>query len=376
MNILHVIPAFYPASAYGGPTESSYQLCRHLALQQSAVRVLTTDANGLTKVLDVDKNNEVELAIGLHVRYCKRQVCHSVSLELLHLLPSYVRWADVVHLTAVYSFPTIPTLLICKSFGKPIVWSPRGSLQRWKGSKKLWTKAVWEALCQTVKPKKLILHVTSEEEASQSTERLPSLRAVVIPNGVGIPKQVSPAYDKDCLKLLYLGRLHPIKGIENLLDACSLVNRRTSLNWSLTIAGSGERSYSHALRSQIDALRLSDRVSMVGEVTEGAKLSLFESSAVTIVPSFTENFGLVVAEALAHGVPVIASRGTPWKRLDEMGCGLWVENTPEDLAKAIDQISRMPLGEMGQRGREWMKKDFSWDKRAQEVRAIYKSMCV
>jgi len=83
---------------------------------------------------------------------------------------------------------------------------------------------------------------------------------------------------------------------------------------------------------------------------------------------------MVVAEALAYGVPVIVSKGTPWKRLEEIGCGLWVDNDPESLAKSIEQMSRMPLREMGQRGREWMAKEFSWPLIAEKMTDLYKSL--
>src|SRR5437867_10893264 len=114
---------------------------------------------------------------------------------------------------------------------------------------------------------------------------------------------------------------------------------------------------------------------MIGPVVGTAKRTLFESADVVVVPSYAESFCVVVAEALAHGVPVIASRGTPWRRVEEIGCGLWVENDPESLAVAIEQISRMPLREMGRRGREWMAKEFSWDKQAQQVLTCYKTLC-
>src|SRR6185503_7680577 len=126
-----------------------------------------------------------------------------------------------------------------------------------------------------------------------------------------------------------------------------------------TIAGAGSEAYTQALKANIDKLGLSERVSMIGDITDEGKKTLFENSDIAIVPSFTENFGLVVGEALAHAVPVIASRGTPWKRVEEVGAGLWVDNSPESLAKAIEQMSRMPLREMGVRGRDWMQREFA-----------------
>src|SRR4029453_2802554 len=155
MRIVHVVPSFYPAYIYGGPIQSVYEMCRHLAVSKCEVRVLTTDANGPDRVLDVEKNQEVKVTERLRVRYCQRRLLHTVSYTLLKQLPVYVQWSDVVHLTAVYSFPTIPTLLACKRFDKPVVWSPRGALQRWGGTTHVWQKALWEQICWLVAPTRL-----------------------------------------------------------------------------------------------------------------------------------------------------------------------------------------------------------------------------
>jgi len=136
MRVVQMTPSFYPAHAYGGPIEWVYWLSRSLVGLGCELRVLTTDANGVNKVLDIEKGREVEIRKGLRVRYCKRIMRHSVSTVFLRLLPAYIRWADVVHLSGVYSFPRIPTLLMCKLLHKRVVWSPHGALQRWRGSMK------------------------------------------------------------------------------------------------------------------------------------------------------------------------------------------------------------------------------------------------
>ena len=120
MKVLHVVPSFHPAYIYGGPIRSTFELCRNLADLGCEVRVLTTDANGLEQKLNVEKSREVEFPEGFRVRYCPRRARHSVSPTLMRLLPSYVKWADVVHLTGVYNFPTFPTLLRTRSLRKPL----------------------------------------------------------------------------------------------------------------------------------------------------------------------------------------------------------------------------------------------------------------
>ncbi|MGD0074005.1 MAG: glycosyltransferase [Candidatus Binataceae bacterium] len=373
MKILHVVPSFAPAWRYGGPINTVLQLCRQMARSGCEVRVLTTDANGPDAVLDIPTSREIETADGLRVRYCARLMPESVSMRLLRELPRYLRWADVVHLTAVYSFPTIPTLLACKLMDKPVVWSPRGSLQRWEGTRRSLLKTMWERICRAVAPRRLRLHVTSEEENRESTSRLPGIQTVIIPNGVEIPDESRHTERKEALRLLYIGRINPKKGIENLLAAFKLLNGHGP-QYKLTIAGTGDGPYEASIRGEIARLALSHQAKMIGQVIGDAKHEAFENADVVVVPSHVENFCMVIAEALAHGVPVIASKGTPWAGVESVGCGLWVDNDPPSLADAIERINHMPLDDMGQRGRRWMVQQFSWETIAAKMLECYASL--
>ena len=370
MKVLHVVPSFHPAFSYGGPIRSTFELCRNAVELGCEVRVLTTDANGLDRILDVDKNKEVELQEGFSVRYCPRRQLHSVSPTLMRLLPTYMRWADVVHLTGVYNFPTFPTILWGRLLHKPLIWSPRGALQRWEGSSRIALKGIWDFLWyHTADRVELMMHVTSEQESRETLARFPKLRMATIPNGVDVPVDLNRIQRNCELRLLFIGRLDLKKGIEALLKACSLVELAPP--WRLAIAGWGEPEYVSQLKEQIHALGLGGRVEMLGPVLSEQKKRLFECSDVALVPSYTENFAIVVAEALAHGVSVIASKGTPWSRLEDMRCGLWVDNDPESLAEAIRNISTMPLQDMGRRGREWMQREFSWRSVTNQMLALY-----
>lgn len=374
MKVLHVIPSFYPARALGGPVEATVQLCRHLGRLGCEVRVLTTDADGEARRLDVPLDRDVPLEEGVVVRYCGRVLFHSVAPTLVWRLPSWTWWGDVIHLTAVYSFPTIPTLLAGAALARRVVWSPRGALQRWNGSTRVREKAWWERACRVARPRRLVLHVTSDEERQESLGRLPGCDAVVVPNGVEVPARVEHVPGADALRLLYLGRIHPKKGLENLIDACAILRRERRISWSLTLAGDGEEKYLELIRHYIRERELGEQISMRGWAREDEKKRLFEQSDVLVLPSHTENFGNVVAEALAHGVPVIASRNTPWARVAEVGCGLWVENDSLSLAGAIEQITRMPLQELGRRGRAWMEREFAWPAVARRMIEVYRDL--
>jgi glycosyltransferase involved in cell wall biosynthesis len=370
MKVLHVVPSFCPAYSYGGPIRSTFELCRNAAELGCEVRVLTTDANGLDSVLDVKKHEEVHLPQGFRVRYCPRRHRHSVSPTFVRLLPTYIKWADVIHLTGVYNFPTFPTIFCGRALKKPLIWSPRGALQRWDGSSQVVLKAAWDFLWyHTADLAELTMHVTSENEKSETLSRFPKVRMAMIPNGVDVPIDLNRSERNGELRLLFIGRLDPKKGIEALLKGCSLIG--PELSWRLAVAGSGSPEYVSQLKDRIHTLGIDGRVQMVGEVLNDAKKALFEHSDVTLVPSYTENFAIVVAEALAHGVPVIASKGTPWSRLEEMRCGLWVNNDPDNLADAIRAISTMPLQDMGKRGRAWMQNEFSWRSASNQMLDLY-----
>jgi glycosyltransferase involved in cell wall biosynthesis len=373
LKILHVSPYFMPARAYGGRVESLYRLCLNLARLGCEVRVLATNGDGPRKVLEVQTGRQIEVAAGFEVIYLGRLARHAVAPGLLMRLPFEMRGANLVHLSGVYSFPTIPTLLLCRLLRKPLVWSPRGDLLRWQGTRGRIAKRTWEIACRMAAPRATMLQLASEKEYNASLSRFPKFDATVIPNAVRLPANIKRTPGDGTLRLGYIGRLHAKKGLDNLLEACRILKTR-DVALSLVIAGSGRARYTRALIRKITKLELNDLVRMVGQVNGAAKREFFESIDLLVTPSHGESFATSVTEALAHAVPVIASRGTPWSRLAEKGCGLWVDNAPASLADAIAKIKTMPLEEMGRRGREWMAAEFSWDAAARAVCNAYAVM--
>jgi glycosyltransferase involved in cell wall biosynthesis len=373
LKILHVSPYFKPARAYGGRTESLYRLCLNLARLGCEVRVLATNSDGPGKILAVETGTRVSVAAGLEVTYLGRLARHAIAPGLLLRLPFEIRHTDFVHLSGVYSFPTIPTLLACKLLRKPLMWSPRGDLLRWKGSRGRIAKRVWELMCRIAAPRTTMLHLASEEERRTSLSRFPKFATTVIPNAVRLPANLKHRASDGSLRLGYLGRLHAKKGLDNLLEAGRILKTR-GVAFSLVIAGAGRPRYTRWLTRRIARLELKDVVRMIGDVHGAAKREFFESIDLLVMPSHGESSATAVAEALACAIPVVASRGTPWSGLVDHKCGLWVDNAPESFADAIVQMRSMPLEEMGQRGREWMAAEFSWDAIAREVCNTYAVM--
>ncbi len=172
------------------------------------------------------------------------------------------------------------------------------------------------------------------------------------------------------LRLLYLGRLHPKKGIENLIRAL----KKCQAPASLTVCGSGESGYVTDLQMLTHELGLSDLVHFTGHITDKYKPDVFRNADTCVIPSYTENFGMVVAESLAHGVPVIVSQGLPWDDVADRDCGLVVPNDINSLAAAIDRVRHLNLPQMGQNGRRWMEEQFSWDHVAERMHGVYRAL--
>jgi len=219
MKVLHITPTFYPATYWGGPIYSLYGLCNSLAKKTHNIElnVLTTDSAGNKLYRRIDfKSNPVHYFGGYDVYFHRRLAFASVAPSIIKTIWQMIKITDIVHLTGIYSFTTFPTLLAIKTYRKPLVWSPRGSLQRWDNTTKPIIKIIWEKICNSIIDEdRTTMHVTSIQEANASKQRINASNVVIIPNGVSIPnlnikkKQWVP---NGIVRILFLGRIHPIKG--------------------------------------------------------------------------------------------------------------------------------------------------------------------
>jgi len=379
MDILHISPTYYPATYWGGPIFSVYALNNALAaISGVSLAVVSTDSAGPQRHQRLENPASEAHFPGQTVHFFRRVAGVSVSLSLLACLPGFIRRADVVHLTAAYSFPTVPTLLLCRILRKPLVWSPRGAIldaSQWQGSRRPWLKSLWNKACNLLaRPGRVRLHTTSEGERVASQRAISRAQAFVLPNGVAVPNGLPTRVwqPNGVLRLIYLGRLSPKKGLENLIQAMALLKGQAI---NLTVYGTGEPAYMATLVSLARQVGLLDQqVVFRGHVDGQAKQQAFCEADLCVVPSHTENFCMVVAEALAHGVPVIASTGTPWAELEPQQCGCWVDNAPSSLVAAIQSMRGQNLPAWGARGRRWMQQQFDWGTVAQGMHRVYGEM--
>lgn len=174
--------------------------------------------------------------------------------------------------------------------------------------------------------------------------------------------------------VLFLGRVHHIKNLLSLVEAWASV---CPAGWRLILAGADEGGYSDEIRKAIRNHGLSEVVELRGAAYGVEKDKLYRQASLFVLPSFSENFGIVVPEALSYGVPVIASTGAPWAELLERNCGWWVKPDPVSLSEALEDATQLPcarLSEMGMNGRALVEEKYQWDSIAEEMLAGYRWM--
>lgn len=333
MKILFPIGTLYP-SQQGGPSNTVYWMAKGLV--KNGVEVTCVATNILTQGVPSDKwlstdYGEVIYCSTRHAMFPVRMMWESFK-KLIH--------CDVVQLTSVFNTGSL-FIAFCGIFvGKPVVWSPRGEFDKaaliYSFHKKKWV--LW--IVRRVFVAKVFFHATSPIERYQITKVLGGkVRIIEIPNYMELPKKIHVKSNKKYL--LFIGRIHPIKAINNLIRAVGMSKKFISSDFILWIAGNDQSEYSDSLKAMVESLEISHKVKFVGHVEGHKKQELFAGAHFTLIPSHTENFGNVVIESLAQGTPVIASKGTPWEILEGKKAGFWCSNDPIELRRQIERAIEM-----------------------------------
>lgn len=291
---------------------------------------------------------------------------------------------DLIHNHGLWMFPNLYARQSAMGNCLPLLISPRGMLESWslKRSRiKKWL--AWLLYEQRNLSSATTFHVTSVEEAS-SLRRLGFLQPIaLIPNGVHLacfgerPSReiLSQSFPELAEQkwLLFLSRIHPKKGLDNLLQVWQKLAVKFS-DWHLVIAGPNLIGYQAELELLTAELVLSQRVTFTGMLTGERKKAALGNADLFVLPTHSENFGIAVAEALAHAVPVITTKGAPWQDLSTYECGWWIEDNQQALASALAEGMQMSVQErqvMGLRGRNLVETKYSWDFIAKEMASVY-----
>lgn len=253
----------------------------------------------------------------------------------------------------------------------PVITSPHGCLESWAFRHKFLKKKVAFSLYQKwIFSKSSLLFATAKSEFMSIRSLGIETPVAIIPIGVDLPGKILPN-TSNIKKFLFISRIHPIKGLPILVSAWAKVRRD---NWRLVIAGPDECGHLKEVRQQIDALELTEDFEFHGMVTGADKSKLFCEADVFILPTHSENFGIVIAEALSYSLPVITTMGAPWKDLETYGCGWWVDSSVSGLEyallKAMDSTPER-LNEMGSSARKLIEEKYSWNSIGESANQAY-----
>lgn len=295
---------------------------------------------------------------------------YGLGLRKLGRSPEMYKWlksqategkVDLIHNHSLWMMPNVYPGLVSRASGVPLVLAPRGTLSRWAmQSGSLIKKVFWPLVQRPVLQNTVCFHATAHSEY-EDIRRLGFRQPVaVIPNGIDIPAMRGNKSESE-RTLLFLGRIHPIKGLEMLLPVWQVLQSRFP-EWRLQIVGPDNRGHQASMLALAESLSL-QRVEFCGPRYGEAKIQAYADADLFVLPTYSENFGMAVAEALAAGTPAVVTKGAPWVGLDQQQAGWWVDISIEALTAGLDAAMSKDRGElsrMGGNGKAWMAAEYSW----------------
>jgi glycosyltransferase involved in cell wall biosynthesis len=357
LRILQIIPSYFPAIKFGGPIQSVHQLIKELVNKGIQVDVMTTDA-GLSqeqrkKILrqaqdDEEKWNDVD---GVRVKYLPflGYEHYNFSLQMIKEVWKIINYYDLVHITAVWNFPVLAGSLISLIKKKPYIISPRGVFhQEALSSKSTLTKKFYFILFAKQYLKRAAgIHYTTTVEKEESEQLIKHSNGFIVPNGIDL-SIIQKSHSKELLNefgisddkkyILILGRIDRIKGFDLLLPAfAQLVIKNNNLN--LVITGDCNSPYTAEVKQMIEEHKISSKVIFTGQVIGDDKWTLYKNALMFVLPSYSENFGMSVIEAMACGCPVVISDKVGiYKDIEKEEAGIVVVTNPGSIVAGIKRI--------------------------------------
>jgi glycosyltransferase involved in cell wall biosynthesis len=317
---------------------------------------------------------------------------------------------DLIHIHAIWSLSSHAAAVCARRHGIPYVVAPRGMLEPWTLNSKRWKKrlALWLYQRRDLKLAAL-LHATAESESEQFRKLGFSQPVIVSANGVNAPGVLPERKFRGagCRRLLFVSRIHYKKGLLVLVEAWA---RLRPSNWVLEIVGTDADGYQKVVERAVEQKGVADSVVFVGPLDDEKKWEAYRRADLFVLPTYSENFGIVVAEALFAEVPVITTKGTPWQELlglygvnasraaslsclsastssrsalpvsDSGRCGWWIDTGVDPLVEALEEamaLSDEERRQMGLNGRALVEQKYTWPAIALQMKSGYKSLsCV
>lgn len=282
---------------------------------------------------------------------------------------------DVVHINGIWDPQNFIFQQAAKSLNIKVVISPHGMLEPYILKRNSYKKKLALILYQ----RKAI--TTADFLLTTAISELENIRklgfkkpAGIIPNGLDlteIKKKKPVEAESPFLNILFLSRIHPKKGIELLIES---VSRLKDKNFKVIVAGEGDQDYTEFLIKLTATKEVDNKIRFLGGVYGQDKWDLYEQANLFVLPTYSENFGIVIIEALAAGVPVITTKATPWQELETFNCGWWIDLNVVNLSNTLDHAihtSREELKSMGLRGRKLVEDKYDNKVLAKEMVKFY-----
>jgi glycosyltransferase involved in cell wall biosynthesis len=352
-SVLHVIKDLKPSS--GGPTRSAPVLMDELFEEKINLSLVTFSRKGEAILLPMNSGIKSYIVGGFWDLMRSLNFLGKNKITLKYLLKNI----DILHIHGLWSYQTSILAIISIMSDIKLVIHPRGMLSKSAINSKKYKKRLALLLYQRFILKRAsLIYVTSRDEYNDVLEFSQSDKIIMVPNNGR--RKLSKDFkslnqnSNNTYNFLFISRLHPLKGLDNLLIAFK--NLKQS-NWHLTIAGPGSIKYLRKLHTTCKRFEISQNVTFLPEVNDEQKNLLYQKHDVFVLPSLTENYGIVVEEALFAQMPVITTTGTPWKDLNKLKCGWCVGTLPIDIYKALTEVINMDkqqLKKMGYRGRTYI----------------------
>lgn len=283
---------------------------------------------------------------------------------------------DIFHINGVWDLILYLAFYISYKHNIPYVVSTHGMMEPWSLSQsKLKKSLVRGLITNKYLHDSVCIHATSESEAKSLRNLGFKNPIAVIPNGINLsqfPDHKRKINTKK--KILFLSRIHKKKGLENLIEAWSLIDSKIKVNWCIEIYGNGKLNYLSKLENIIKKFSLNNSIKIKGPVYGNDKIKVFKSADFFVLPTFSENFGIVVAEALAFKLPVITTKGTPWRDLNRNGCGYCINIGVNPLKYSLEKMmlySDKERFKMGEIGRSLVKNKYSMESVGKDFNDLY-----
>ncbi len=369
LRLVHIVSSV--AEEASGPTYSVVRLCDSLAGEGSDVRLLTLDW-------------APDTIFPRYAESCKmgrgpRRLGRSPAMHRWLAQQAATGGIDLIHAHGLWMMPNVYPGWVSARHGIPLVVSPRGCFTNYAmASGSMVKKLFWPLVQKPALAAVTCFHATAQSEYLDIRRMGFKQPVAIIPNGIDLPPDIVPRSPGERRTLLFLGRVHPNKGLDMLLPAWARVEARFP-DWDLTIVGSDDSYHgSSGFMNEMMALaaRLGlERVQFEGPRYGNDKLRAFRNASLYVLPTYSENFGITVAEAMSQATPAIVTKGAPWQGLEANAAGWWIDIGLDPLAAALEATMSLPpqtLSEIGRNGRAWMEREFCWTSISRQMSSVYR----